>query len=118
MSDLDLGYRTDKNNEEANKANAIRIGILRLIGEQMALGLPEESAETQALVARYRQEYVDQYLFRSTLDQLRGLALAVAVDPFTHESCDAVHEGVADYFSRAMLHYCQTEKAKQAADRD
>ncbi|MBQ6807862.1 MAG: TipAS antibiotic-recognition domain-containing protein [Firmicutes bacterium] len=96
--------------DEAKTANATRGMLLQLFRQNQQAGLSPEDPDTQALMERYRREYIDIYLFTSTPIQIFAMGTALAVDPHNQKECDRYGEGLAAYLSQAMLAYYKQQK--------
>ena len=102
--------RMEFNDSEAKAANQTRDQLLKLFAENLLAGCEPEHPSTQALVERYRREYIDIYLFPSTPIQIFGMGKAIAIDPHNRRECEAYEPGMADYLSQAMIAYYQNTK--------
>lgn len=106
------GYKLEYTDNEARDARKVRDGLLGLLVDCMQRGVAADDAETLALVARYRFEFIDRYLYQSTLAILFGLSSVLNKDPTNKRTYDAYAEGFAAYLADAFRAYCAAERAK------
>lgn len=110
MSDPNQGFRLKFNDSEAIAANKTRKELLLLFVALQHAGHSPEDAESQAMVERYRNEYIDVYLFTSSPIQIFALGTAISLDPYNRMECEEIAEGLADFLSQAMLAYYHKQK--------
>lgn len=99
------GYKLDFTDQEVREATAVRDAILNEIAGCMNGGLPPSAQPVVALVERYRFEFIDQYLYRSTPIIILGLASTMAALPENRQAYEAYCPGLADYLSDAFRAY-------------
>ena len=109
MNDANAGYRlTFDHSQEVREGCAIRDTLLRLFAAQMRAGVPPDHPDTLALVDRYRREFIDVYLYQSTLAHILGLSAVIYADGNQRVAYDAYGEGLAAYLAQAFRSYYDT----------
>lgn len=104
-SGFNPGYKLEFSDKEACEARAMRDSILRELAECMDCGLPPDAERALALVERYRFDFIDQYLYRSTPVIMLGLASTIAALPENRRAYDAYAPGLAEYLAQAFRAY-------------
>lgn len=105
MANFNNGYKAEFTQKEADAATAIRDELLNAMAELMHSDIPPQHPQLLALVERYRFEFIDKYLYRSTPVVMLGLSTVLATDPRNRAAYERYAAGLADYLAAAFRAY-------------
>jgi|GEM_PF-4013634 len=108
MANFNTGYKAEFTDQEAQAARSVRDELLNALAALMRDGVASDAPETLALVERYRLEFIDRYLYRSTPAVILGLSAVLAADPRNRAAYEQYGAGLADYLSAAFRAYYDT----------
>ena len=108
------GYKMEFTEEEAKEARAIRDKILYQLSDCMQQGVAADAEVVYQLIAAYREQFIDRYLYKSTLITLYGLSTVYGTDPMQVETFARYGEGFGLYFAQCLRCYCEREEKQRS----